>query len=56
MSYVHSLDYSTPPDYARAKQMFVKELRSQGYRDDGTGLDWSSSGKRKKVSGGGTPI
>ena len=50
MSYVHSLGYSVPPDYTQAKQMFVKELGSWGYRDDGAGLDWSSSGKRKKVS------
>ena len=50
LTYVHSLDYTTSPDYARAKQMFVLELSSHRYRDDGKSLDWSTSRTRAKVS------
>lgn len=40
ITYIHSLDYYTTPNYHKAKQMFTKELSSHGFKDDGKNLDW----------------
>ena len=44
LTYVYGLDYETPPDYKKTRQMFVRELSSLGLRDDGKELDWAAPG------------
>ena len=59
MDNVYTLEYQDKPDYMKLKQLFLNELKENGWKDDKEGLDWldgskgsnrSTAGKKRKVS------
>ena len=47
MECIYKLSYEETPKYENLRKLFLKELKDNGMRDDGTGLDWIREGGLK---------